>query len=279
MRRTTLWKAAAVVAIALLALPAVAESELALQPESARGVLRARHEAVLASSVSERIVRMPFREGEGFHKGQTLVAFDCRRLQAELRAAQAGQAAEARNAEVQAELLAMQATGRAEAEIARYKEKERTAQADTIRARMGGCRVVAPFSGRVVETMARLHETPSANEKLLRIVSDGPLELHVVVPSKWLAWLRPGSAMAFQVDETGDLLQAQVTRIAAAVDAVSQTVKVVAAVPQAPEGVLPGMSGRVLPDRSALHAAAAEAAAPEPVHSPASFPSRGRRTR
>ena len=78
----------------------------------------------------------------------------------------------------------------------------------------------------------------------MKIVGAGPLELHMVVPSKWLTWLKPGSQLAFTVDETGSTLQARVLRISGAVDAVSQTVKVIAAVPQSPAGVLPGMSGR-----------------------------------
>lgn len=211
---------------------------------TARGVLRAENEAVLASPVSERIVQMPFREGDSFKRGDTLVSFDCSQLAAELRAARAGAEVESRNAVVQAELLSMDATGRADADIARFKEKEKVAQADAIRQRMAGCRVVAPFAGRVVETLVRVNETPAANEKLIRIVSAGPLELHMVVPSKWLTWLKPGSQLAFTVDETGSTLQARVLRISGAVDAVSQTVKVIAAVPQSPAGVLPGMSGR-----------------------------------
>lgn len=283
MRRFMYQHKGAVVALALAVAASwtMAQPADALQADNARGVLRAEREAVLASSVSERIVRLPFREGDQFARGQTLVAFDCARLSAELRAADAGRAAEARNAQVQAELLAMQAAGRADAEIAVFKEKERAAQVDTIRARMSGCRVVAPFSGKVVETMARLHETPPPNEKLLRIVSDGPLELHMVVPSKWLRWLRSGSTMDFKVDETDDLLQARVERISAAVDAVSQTVKVVASVSRSPAGVLPGMSGRVVLDRQ--NASGSENASPGSTAmnglSMASYPSRGRRAR
>ncbi|MBS0454418.1 MAG: efflux RND transporter periplasmic adaptor subunit [Proteobacteria bacterium] len=215
---------------------------------TARGVLRAESEAVLASSVSERIVKMPFREGDSFKRGDVLVSFDCSHMAAELRAARAGAEVESRNSVVQNELLSMDATGRADADIAKFKEKEKVAQADAIAQRMTGCRLVAPFAGRVVETMVRVNETPAANEKLIRVVSAGPLELHMVVPSKWLTWLKPGSQLAFVVDETGSTLQTKVLRISGAVDAVSQTVKVIAAVPNAPAGVLPGMSGRATLD-------------------------------
>ncbi|WP_083447365.1 efflux RND transporter periplasmic adaptor subunit [Achromobacter spanius] len=211
---------------------------------SARGVLRASAEASLSSSISEKILSMPLREGERFKQGDVLVSFDCRRLEAELRAARAGAAVEARNAKVQSELLRMAATGRADADIARFKHQERQAQADVIQQRMVDCKVVAPYAGSVVETLARLDETPPANEKLISIVSDGPMELHMVVPSKWLVWLKEGSDLDFIVDETGDVLPAKVTRVSAAVDAVSQTIKVVARVEGAPASVLPGMSGR-----------------------------------
>lgn len=212
----------------------------------ARGVLRAEREVVLSSSVSERIVKMPFREGDHFKAGQTLVTFDCGRLAAELRAARADAAMEGRNAQVQTELLKMDATGRADADVARLKHQERKAQADVISERMTGCKVNAPFSGAVVETMFRTDETPPPNEKLLKIVKDGPLELNMIVPSKWLSWLKRGSTINFVVDETGDELQATVSRISGAVDAVSQTIKIIATVDKVPTGVLPGMSGKAL---------------------------------
>lgn len=241
------WSCAAICAFAFAAAataqtaPVDAASDLTV----ARGVLRAEQEAVLASTLSERILTMPYREGDSFPKGAVLVNFDCGRLGAELNAARAGARAEARTAEVQAELLRMGATGRADADIAVLKEKQSTAQANAIAQRMTGCRVTAPFAGRVVETLARPNESPPANEKLIRIVSDGALELHMVVPSKWLAWLKPGSGFDFKVDETGDSVKAVVQRISAAVDPVSQTVKIVCTIPKAPAGVLPGMSGQV----------------------------------
>jgi multidrug efflux pump subunit AcrA (membrane-fusion protein) len=94
------------------------------------------------------------------------------------------------------------------------------------------------------------------------------------VPSKWLQWLRVGSAFNFKVDETGDVLQAKVERISAAVDAVSQTVKVVASVPKSPANVLPGMSGRVLLDggQAAAEASARSAALPPQAVAPVSAP-------
>lgn len=213
------------------------------QPPSARGVLRAEHEAVLASTISARIVDMPYAEGDPFEKGAVLVKFDCSQLEARLSAARSAAAAESRNVQVQQELLSLGATGRADLDIARLKLSQQASEVEAIRQEMAGCEITAPFSGHVVEPLVRSNETPPANERLIHVVSDGPLELHMVVPSCWLRWLRQGTTFDFDVDETGEQLDAEVTRIAAAVDPVSQTVKIISRINEVPTHVLPGMSG------------------------------------
>ena len=55
----------------------------------ARGVLRAKDQAVLAGELSGRIVELPYSEGESFKKGDVLARFDCSAYQAQLNAAQA----------------------------------------------------------------------------------------------------------------------------------------------------------------------------------------------
>lgn len=232
-----------IIGLCLLSLSWMTTCVAQTSEDASRGVLRAEQEAVLASTLSARILSMPYREGDSFPADAVLVSFDCTRLAAELRAAEANAAAEARNAQVQKELLSMGATGRADADIAALKEEESQARAQAIRQQMKGCELQAPFAGQVVETLVRANETPAANEALLHIVSDGPLELHMIVPSRWLAWLEPGSRFEFVVDETGDHVQATVERIAAAVDPVSQTVKIISKVREVPDRVLPGMSG------------------------------------
>lgn len=209
----------------------------------ARGILRAEHEAILSSRLSARVLEVPFKEGDHFDANEVLVGFDCAGLDAELRATEAKAAAESRNAAMQNELLQMGATGQADADIARFKVREQRARVAAIQEQRKDCQIKAPFAGRVVEPMVRPNETPEANAPLIQVVSDGALELHMVVPSCWLSWMTRGSAFGFEVDETGDRLDAEVSRISAAVDPVSQTVKVISRVDKAPARVLPGMSG------------------------------------
>ena len=69
------------------------------------------------------------------------------------------------------------------------------------------------------------------------------LELQMLVPSKWLGWLKPGTKLTVDVEELGKSYPAQVQRIGAQIDAVSQSIAVYAAVEGNPPGLLPGMSG------------------------------------
>ncbi len=63
------------------------------------------------------------------------------------------------------------------------------------------------------------------------------------VPSTWLTWLKPGAEFQFQVDETDKSYVGVVRRLGAAVDTVSQTIKVFAKFAAPTPDILPGMSG------------------------------------
>ncbi|MGD3980087.1 HlyD family efflux transporter periplasmic adaptor subunit, partial [Xanthomonas citri pv. citri] len=76
-----------------------------------------------------------------------------------------------------------------------------------------------------------------------RLVGDGELEIDLIVPSPWLVWLREGAPLSAKIDETGRTYAGRVSRTAAAVDPVSQTIKITAAFAEPLSGaVLPGMS-------------------------------------
>lgn len=81
---------------------------------------------------------------------------------------------------------------------------------------------------------------------MLEILDDSVLELEFIVPSKWLAWLAPGTKFDVAIDETGKTYPAKVQRIGARVDPVSQSVKISAAIDWKFSELIAGMSGRVL---------------------------------
>ena len=82
-------------------------------------------------------------------------------------------------------------------------------------------------------------------QALLEIIDDSVLELEFIVPSRWLAWLKPGYAFQVRIDETARSYPAKVQRIGARVDPVSQSVKLVAAIDGRFPELIAGMSGQV----------------------------------
>jgi membrane fusion protein, multidrug efflux system len=208
-----------------------------------RGVVRPVHQAVISSELSARVIKVARREGEAFAKGELLVEFDCRRHHAEFGAAEAHFREMKLVLESNTYLQRNQAGAKLEVEVSRARADKGGAEADALKARLDQCRLLAPFDGRVAELGVSEYETPAPGKPLLTILDDSALEIELIVPSTWLRCLQPGTSFSFDVDETGARLSSQITRIGAAVDAVSQTIKVVGNIVEERGKVLAGMSG------------------------------------
>ena len=105
------------------------------------------------------------------------------------------------------------------------------------------CVVTAPYDGRVVETYVNAHETAAPGDRLLSIVSAGPLAATLLAPSAWLVWVRPGQRFVFRVDETGAALEGSVVAVGARVDPVGRNVTLRVMLSEDADGLTPGMSG------------------------------------
>lgn len=208
----------------------------------ARGVLRARNQAMLASELSGRIVELPFSEGESFSKGDILARFDCSAYQAQLNAAQAASRGASEELAHNKQLAALNSVGRYEVARADAKLSETQAQSQVYQVQIKRCSVIAPYDGQVVQRKVQRYESVSAGAPLLEIVDNRTLEIHLLVPSRWLGKLKADQTFTFTPDETGQPLQATVKRLGARIDEGSQTLLLVASLPKA-DGLLAGMSG------------------------------------
>lgn len=208
----------------------------------ARGVLRARDQAVLASELAGRIVELPFSEGESFKQGDTLARFDCSAYQAQLNAARAASRGASEELAHNKQLAALKSVGRFEVARAEAKLSEAQAQSQVYQVQVKRCSVIAPFDGQVVAREVQRYESVAAGAPLLDVVDNRTLEIHLLVPSRWMGRLKPGQSFTFVPDETGQPLQATVKRLGARIDEGSQTLLLVATLPDA-KGLLSGMSG------------------------------------
>jgi membrane fusion protein (multidrug efflux system) len=216
----------------------------AAQDRQARGLVRAVHDATLSSGMVAQIVKMPFSEGSAFKKGDLLVEFNCDRALAEQRAAMASMQVEQKTVETNRELEHFNSIGKFDLLISVSKLNKAKAELEALNAQIKECKIVAPFSGRVIENKLHVYESASVSQPLMRIVDTSNLELDVIVPSQWLQWLKPGAKFDFKVDETGALSTAVVDRVLPSVDPVSKTIKIIGRVSSTSANkAIPGMSG------------------------------------
>lgn len=205
--------------------------------------LVARDQVDVSSEISAKIASMPFRDGDAFRAGQTLVSLDCSLYAAQLRKAQAEAEAAVQLKRVNDRLSQLHSIGEIEVQEADAKAKASAAEVAYMQATVRKCGIAAPFDGRVVKRSASAQQFAEPGKPLLTIVDTSRLELKMIVPSKWLAWLKPGHALTVSVDEVGKSYPATVARIGARVDPVTQTVDVTAALAAHTPELLPGMSG------------------------------------
>lgn len=212
---------------------------------SLRGLLVPRAEATLSSQISAVIADIPVRAGERFKRGDTLVRFDCAIQRGQLKKSEAELNAAKRSLEVKRELAKLASVSGLELELAEAEAAKAEADVAIAQAVVTLCVVKAPYDGRVTELKARSHESAQAGQKLMDILDDGILEIEVIVPSRWLEWLRPGAPFALKIDETGKSYSGQVSKLGSRVDPVSQSVKIYGTLKNSASELLAGMSGEV----------------------------------
>lgn len=208
-----------------------------------RGMVRPLNQAAIATDLQARVASVHFKEGSAFRKGDLLIAFDCERQLAELAATRA-QYREAKLALDSATYLDKKgAVGRFDVEVSRARAEKVASEVTAIEARIKQCQIMAPFDGRVSELLINAHEFPVAGKPFVNLVDETTFEIELIVPSQWLRTIDVGARFRFSVDELGTTHEARLVRVGAAVDPVSQTVKVVGIFDTKPEKVLSGMSG------------------------------------
>lgn len=216
-----------------------------LEQRDIRAQLSPRRYTTLAAEIGAKVSRLPVPEGGGFKAGQALVSFDCSLQQAQLKKARGALLAADKIYAANRRLAEMQSIGKVELAVSEAEVIKNKADLDAMSAMLAKCHIAAPFAGRVAEQKVREQQFVQPGQPLLEIIDDSVLELEFIVPSKWLAWLKPGYGFQVVIDETAKTYPAKVLRIGAKVDPVSQSVKLAAAIDGKFPELIAGMSGRV----------------------------------
>jgi RND family efflux transporter MFP subunit len=222
-----------------------APAKPSLEQREIRAQLSPHRYTTIAAEIGAKINRLPVKEGGAFKAGQVLVGFDCSMQQSQLNKARAALSGAESTYKSNKRLAELGSIGKVELQVSESEVMKNRAEVASMNTLLSKCSIAAPFSGRVSEQKVREQQYVQPGQAILEIIDDSVLELEFLVPSKWLAWIKPGTKFQVSIDETRKDYPAQVQRIGAKVDPVSQSVKLVATIDGRFPELIAGMSGRI----------------------------------
>ena len=209
-----------------------------------RAQLTPRDYTTLSSETAGRIDQINARVGQHFKKGDMLVVFDCAVQRAQEAHARAALTQVEKTYAIDARLVQLKSMGGLELEVAGAEVAKAKADVAAAEAMTSKCSIPAPFSGVTVDQKAHEFQYATPGQPLLDILDDSNLEVEVIVPSRWLSWLKVGYKFDLRIEETDKTYRVAVTRLGGRVDPVSQSIKVFGEIVAGSSDLLAGMSGR-----------------------------------
>lgn len=209
-----------------------------------RAQLTPRNFTTLSSETSARIDKIATRVGQHFKKGDLLIAFDCVTQRAQVARAKAVATQAEKTEAINQRLANLKSISQLELDVSRAEVEKSKAELAIADAAASKCEIAAPFGGITVDQKVQEFQYATPSQPLLEILDDRSLEVELIAPSRWLAWLKPGYGFQVHIDETDKTYPAKITRIGGRVDPVSQTIKVFGEISADTSELMAGMSGR-----------------------------------
>lgn len=208
-----------------------------------RAQLTPYQQTTLSAEIAANISKLSLREGDAFVKDQQLVEFDCALMNAQLNKAEASAEVARQGLNVSKRLEKLNSISSLEIDQATAKVKETEAEREAMKVNVSKCSLLAPYPGRIAKLHVDAYQYVTPGKPLMDILDSSRLEVRLIVPSGWLAWLKSGSRFSMQIDELGRSYSARVVRLGARIDPVSQSFPIIGEIEGSHSELIPGMSG------------------------------------
>jgi membrane fusion protein (multidrug efflux system) len=221
---------------------AVAKAERLVSQLNALGTARANEAVEVTSKVSNTVTAVRFTDGQRVQKGQVLVELDSAQARADLAAAEAASAESASQVKRSRELIASKVISESQFEQLEATMKANDARVAAARSRVNDTVVRAPFAGRVGLRRVSVGSLVNPGTTIATLDDLSVIKVDFSVPENFLAGLREGLAVsATAAAFPGRNFAGKVTGVDSRIDAVTRSVTVRAAVPNADLALKPGM--------------------------------------
>ncbi|GAB4238288.1 MAG: hypothetical protein Tsb0021_18050 [Chlamydiales bacterium] len=213
------------------------------KPVRLRVVLEPRHRTEISAQVSSPVKIITKKLGETFDEGELLIQLDNRIFEGNVVKA----AAEVEKAEVEYEAKKQLYQDRIGSyfDLKFAEAKLQAAKAELIIAEeeLKATQIQAPYRGKVVDVEVEEYELPVAGAKLIEVVDDTVLVAKILLPADLLNFVKVGTPFRIRIQETGNEVEATVSRLGAVIDPASSTLMLEAQIPNEDGELVPGMRG------------------------------------
>jgi RND family efflux transporter MFP subunit len=236
------------------------DSPILLRQRTVKVIVFPLQSAVVASMVDAVVGKYKFKEGEVFEQNDSICLLDERRYQQIYNKSKA--VVDETNIECKysddrftrnQELYKKGIIGEDELEKSRLdrsisQTKRKNAIADMTMAKLNldSCKIIAPFTGRLVRQVVHEHEFVRAGQPILSIINDTQLLAVMHLPSKLKNSVMLGQQFKVKIDETGQLYSGLVYEIAGDIDPGSRTFSIKLLIDNQQRLLAAGMSGLLI---------------------------------
>jgi len=209
-----------------------------------RFLLRPIREADISPNMTGTVSKIHYNVGQRFKKGDVLISMRCSSMDAQLEAQRARVKQYSLDFQADQQMLEGNAVSRFTVDKSKSSLDEQKALYKEAQINQRNCKVIAPFSGGVISKEVQAYEAVTPSVIVMSVVDDSGLVMSLNVPSSFVNKVKPDDKFTVEVDETGKSYAAKVVGVSPAIDPVSKTIELRAAVIEGLEELVPGMSGR-----------------------------------
>lgn len=217
-------------------------------------ILVPKKNTVISSSRDGKIRSINVNNGDLFQKGDTLIQYDCRDVEAEIIATRSEASLSKKKALRSAKLFKLEIISDVENIELDTEQKKAEANFRALEQRLDSCSIKAEYNGRVTNRLANPGEYTRTDRVLMEVASLDDLNAEFLMPSIWLRWVNVGAPVTIKLHETGESYEADIIRFYGEVDPASQSIQVTARLKTYDVPLLPGMSGVVAVNKDKIMA-------------------------
>lgn len=208
-----------------------------------RALVEAPEQSVLSSAITSQVIKISFRSGESFKKGDILLSYDCKLIKTQKEKTEVELVGLKAKAQSYEKMFKLNSISELDYIMANSEVSKKEIELKMANITVSKCEVIAPYDGKVLKNTVHEYDYVGEQKELMSIVGTKELELIVVIPIKILYTVSKGQKISFISDEKKASAKGIIVGISPSVDPVSQTVQVRAKLTSFSGSIIPGVVG------------------------------------